>query len=31
MPRNLPLGNGNFLVTFDNTYQIRDLYWPHVG
>jgi GH15 family glucan-1,4-alpha-glucosidase len=31
MPRNLPLGNGNLLVTFDNNYQIRDLYWPHVG
>jgi glucoamylase len=31
MPRNLPLGNGNMLVTFDHFYQIRDLYWPHVG
>lgn len=31
MPRNLPLGNGNLLVAFDNNYQIRDLYWPHVG
>ncbi|MFU8770876.1 MAG: glycoside hydrolase family 15 protein [Anaerolineales bacterium] len=31
MPRNLPLGNGNLLVAFDDNYQIRDLYWPHVG
>lgn len=31
MPRNLPLGNGNLLVAFDKHYQIRDLYWPHVG
>lgn len=31
MPRDLPLGNGSLLVAFDDTYQIRDLYWPHVG
>jgi len=31
MPRDLPLGNGSLLVTFDQTYQLRDLYWPHVG
>jgi glucoamylase len=31
MPRDLPLGNGNLLVAFDSNYQIRDLYWPHVG
>lgn len=31
MPRDLPLGNGSLLVNFDNQYQIRDLYWPHVG
>jgi glucoamylase len=31
MPRDLALGNGNFLVAFDKNYQIRDLYWPHVG
>ena len=31
MPRNLPLGNGSLLVAFDNHYQIRDIYWPHVG
>src|SRR4030065_803404 len=31
MPRDLPLGNGKMLVAFDQSYQIRDLYWPHVG
>lgn len=31
MPRDLPLGNGGLLVAFDRHYQIRDLYWPHVG
>lgn len=31
MPRDLPIGNGSFLVNFDQTYQLRDLYWPHVG
>lgn len=31
MPRNLPLGNGKLLVAFDQTHQIRDLYYPHVG
>ena len=31
MPRDLPLGNGSLLVTFDQRYQIRDLYWPYVG
>jgi GH15 family glucan-1,4-alpha-glucosidase len=31
MPRDIPLGNGNLLVAFDSNYQIRDLYWPHVG
>jgi len=31
MPRDLPLSNGSLLVNFDHTYQIRDLYWPHVG
>ncbi len=31
MPRDLPLGNGRLLVAFDQSYQIRDLYWPHVG
>src|SRR3974377_458211 len=31
MPRDLPLGNGSLLVAFDQNYQVRDLYWPHVG
>jgi GH15 family glucan-1,4-alpha-glucosidase len=31
LPRDLPLGNGDFLVTFDGRYQLRDLYYPHVG
>jgi oligosaccharide amylase len=31
MPRDLPVGNGCLLVTFDNRYQIRDIYFPHVG
>ena len=31
MARDIPVGNGNLLVTFDASYQIRDLYFPHVG
>jgi glucoamylase len=31
MARDIPVGNGNLLVTFDRFYQIRDLYFPHVG
>ena len=31
MPRDIPLGNGNLLIAFDQNYYIRDLYWPHVG
>jgi len=31
MPRDIPLGNGSLLVASDRNYQIRDLYWPHVG
>ena len=31
MPRDIPIGNGRLLVTFDGHYQIRDLYFPHVG
>lgn len=31
MPRDLPLGNGALLVNFDQLFQLRDLYWPHVG
>jgi oligosaccharide amylase len=31
MPRDIPVGNGQMLVTFDQHYQVRDLYFPHVG
>jgi oligosaccharide amylase len=31
MPRDIPVGNGSLLVNFDHRYQLRDLYWPHVG
>ena len=31
MPRDIPVGNGSLLVTFDELYQIRDVYFPYVG
>lgn len=31
MPRDIPVGNGRMLVCFDQRYQLRDLYYPHVG
>ncbi len=31
MARDIPVGNGQMLVCFDQHYQIRDLYFPHVG
>src|SRR5277367_4809084 len=31
MPRDIPVGNGRLLVNFDDRYQIRDIYFPHVG
>ncbi len=31
MPRDLPLSNGRLLVTFDSTYTLSDIYYPHVG
>ncbi len=31
MPRDLPLGNGSMLVNFDHSYNLRDIYWPHIG
>lgn len=31
MPRELCLGNGNFLVSFDKNLNIRDLFFPFVG
>jgi glucoamylase len=29
--RDIPVGNGSLLVTFDEKYQIRDIYFPRVG
>lgn len=29
--RELPVGNGDLLVTFDTLYRVRDIYWPYVG
>ena len=29
--RDIPVGNGNLLVNFDEKYQVRDIYFPHVG
>ena len=29
--RDIPIGNGKLLVNFDDKYQIRDVYFPHVG
>jgi len=31
MPRDIPVGNGKFLICFDHHYNIRDLYFPYVG
>lgn len=31
MPRPLVVGNGRLLITFDDDYAMRDLYYPHVG
>ncbi|MBM4055758.1 MAG: glycoside hydrolase family 15 protein [Planctomycetes bacterium] len=31
MPRDIPVGNGSLLVTFDSGYTIRDFYFPYVG
>jgi len=31
MARDVPVGNGNLLVSFDRSYRIRDLCFPHVG
>lgn len=31
MPRDLPVGNGRVLINFDKQYQLRDIYYPHVG
>src|SRR5438105_971191 len=31
LPRDLPIGNGSMLVAFDNSYRLRELYYPYVG
>lgn len=31
MPREIPVGNGDLLITFDELYRVRDIYWPRVG
>ncbi len=31
MPRDIPVGNGEMLITFDDSYRVRDVYWPRVG
>ena len=31
MPRDIPVGNGNLLITFDQDYCLRDIYYPNVG
>jgi GH15 family glucan-1,4-alpha-glucosidase len=31
MPRDLPIANGRTLANFDATYNLRDIYWPHIG
>ncbi|MGE3109049.1 MAG: glycoside hydrolase family 15 protein [Phycisphaerales bacterium] len=31
MPRDIPVGNGDLLVNFDESYHVRDIYYPLVG
>ncbi len=31
MPRDLPIGNGTVQANFDEEYNLRDVYFPHVG
>lgn len=31
MPRDLPVANGQLLVNVDQAYQIRDVFFPHIG
>jgi glucoamylase len=31
MPRDIPVGNGSLLITFDEDYCLRDIYYPYVG
>ncbi|MBX3288748.1 MAG: glycoside hydrolase family 15 protein [Acidobacteria bacterium] len=29
--RDIPIGNGSLLINFDDAFNIRDIYFPHVG
>ncbi len=31
MPRDIPVGNGDLLINFDEFYRVRDVYYPCVG
>jgi GH15 family glucan-1,4-alpha-glucosidase len=31
MPRDIPVGNGSLLITFDKDYCLRDIYYPYAG
>jgi len=31
MPRDIPVGNGSLLITFDSDYCLRDIYFPRAG
>jgi glucoamylase len=31
MSRDLPIGNGNVLIAFDQNYLLKEFYFPHVG
>jgi glucoamylase len=31
MPRDLVIGNGSLLISFDSQYRLADFYFPHVG
>ena len=31
MARDIPVGNGSLLITFDSKYRVRDIYFPYVG
>jgi len=31
MPREIPVGNGDLLINFDEFYRVRDIYYPCVG
>jgi glucoamylase len=31
MPRDIPVGNGSLLITHDQNYCLRDIYYPSIG